>query len=229
MRKLLSLACLSSLLFLPALVLAQIQQPSTWGLLKSRYGQEDRVDSPSRFHAVEQAILSDPLLSDADLGRVGKLIQGSGFFGAGMRGGTQPFLVFVDDNYSVTRIISLEDIPGLSPQISAVNLRTGEILWTSPQESASKSYPNRTQLRPEGATLQSSLCSAVAGAAAAWVATKIPPNPVWVAAVFAYVYQTVYDECIDIDIHIDPIYYEDIDPVGPGENKYENKPQPGGR
>ena len=80
---------------------------------------------------------------------------------------------------AVTEIIALEDLPNGSSQISAVNLRTREILWTSSaQEVAPGTSPDRTKLQPEGVSLQRSLCAAIAGAAAVWVATKVGPNPV---------------------------------------------------
>ena len=221
------LVALLFLALLPSVCFAQTQSPSTWGMLKTRYGQGDQIDSPSRFRAVEQAILSDPLLTDADLGLVGKLIQGSGFYGAGMRGGTQPFLVFVDGNYSVTKIIVLDDLSDGSSQVEAVDLRTGEKLWRNTDSAESGMSPNRTQLRPEGASLQRSLCAAIAAAASVWVATKCPPIPSVVAAVGAYVYETVYDACIDINFHQEPIA-EDPDDWSSGTIGHNFSPRPGG-
>src|SRR5262245_45347061 len=128
MRKLLSATCILSLLLLPTLVQAQNLQPSTWGMLKSRYGQET-LDRPGVWTQVADAILSSPYLSDPTIKRIWRMVgQDDGFVGAGVVTG-KVFLVYVNENYHLEQAFYLEPDPP-SGRVTLSNAVTGEIVWS---------------------------------------------------------------------------------------------------
>jgi hypothetical protein len=70
------LAALLLLTFLlPSVSLAQSLRPSTWGMLKTRYGQQETVDSPGVWAQVAQAVLSDPYLNDPTVKRIWRMVS----------------------------------------------------------------------------------------------------------------------------------------------------------
>ena len=67
MRKLLSVTCIASHLTASSLAFAQSQQTSSWGMLKTRYGQPEGIQRTGLNKQVADAILNSPLLNDPNV------------------------------------------------------------------------------------------------------------------------------------------------------------------
>ena len=243
MRKLLSVTCIASLIFsLISPVFADSNSPTrqtTWGLLKSRYGEE-LISQPNPVkQAITLAILSNPYLSNGEVLSIGKLGPVDyGFYGIGLKGGTVPFIVFVDGNLAITNIFAIDEIPDprLGPNRVGIYdlLNSQKLIWQGTPDDFQRDHPIEEANKADLNTARNSLhpldrsvnCWAVAGAAAsaaadAAVKAKVPwyVKAVVVGGTLWFAYSACMNE------HHPRIYGEDEHPIGSSHDL--NKPRPG--
>jgi hypothetical protein len=164
------LAALLLLTFLlPSVSLAQSLKPSTWGMLKTRYGQQETVDSPGVWAQVAQAVLSDPYLNDPTVKRIWRMVgKENGFVAMGMVPG-KVFLVYVSGNLHLENGFTFEpDQP--SGKVKMNNALTGELV-SSDVEAMTKAQ-ERMHLAPMAGggsgAVRSFACAGLGAEIVAW-------------------------------------------------------------
>ncbi len=187
MRKLLSLTCILSLLF--TLVSPAFAEQSSgvsktsWGMLKSRYGQQEIVERPGVFKAVSDAITS-AFGSDASVQYVLKIgLPEQGYVGLGLVADSGVFGAIVDGNYYLKKVIWFDDMSESAVlQSEWVDGRISSTVVTV-QDFELNDF--RTSLHPEGASLGRTYgCMLIAGVAGdiagllAGFGTKNPAAPI---------------------------------------------------
>jgi len=218
MRKLLSVTCsVLLLLTLPFLARAQSQEHSTWGVLKTRYGETDVIEPGEFYNDVINRILSDPLLAGSSILDVVRLPEGDGFFGAGENSG-EAFLVYVNGNLSAMRAFAFDS--GVGSQLILKDIKDDNIIWEGSPEP-----DGRARFEPYGVsvgglarvTVCSAVCNRISRATAKAVNSKRPDIPEdWVYSVVMAV--TMY---ICLNTHLPDVGNIDMDDHWRGEKQFK--------
>ena len=155
--------------FLPSVPFAQSLAPSTWGMLKTRYGQQETVDSPGVWAQVADVVLSDPYLNNPTVKRIWRMVgKENGFVAMGMVPG-KVFLVYVSGNLHLENGFTLEpDQP--SGKVKMNNALTGELV-SSDVEAMTKAR-ERMHLAPmagqQGGSVRTFACAGLGAEIVAW-------------------------------------------------------------